>query len=144
MPGQICLLASLISKLDAEAVGEALEVSGSRLKRLKMSCGEHVERDEELGADLGDVVQSLIAQAGNNARLLECCYWTQEPGLLEMIRAFLAMPVEAQTVLRAFFAAAVVPRSITTSLDATGALTLRSPEAAAVLATLFSNKSGSA
>ena len=90
-----------------------------------MSCGEHVERDEELGADLGDVVQSLIAQAGNNARLLECCYWAQAPGLLEMIRAFLAMPVEAQTVLRAFFAVAVVPRSITGSLDATGALCAR-------------------
>ena len=28
-----------------------------------MSCGEHVERDEELGTDLGDVVQSLIAEA---------------------------------------------------------------------------------
>jgi len=109
-----------------------------------MSCGEHVERDEELGADLGDVVQSLIAQAGNNERLLECCYWTQEPGLLEMIRAFLAMPAEAQTVLRAFFAAAGVPRSITPSLDANGTVTLRSPEAAAVLVTLFSNNSGSA
>ena len=67
-----------------------------------MSCGEHVERDEELGTDLGDVVQSLIAEAGNSARLLECYYWNQEPGLLEMIRAFLAMPIEAQTVLRAF------------------------------------------
>ena len=36
-----------------------------------------------------------------------------------MIRTFLAVPIEAQTVLRAFFAAAVVPRSITASLDAT-------------------------
>jgi hypothetical protein len=109
-----------------------------------MSCGEHVERDEELGTDLGDVVQSLIAQAGNNARLLECYYWTQETGLLEMIRAFLAMPIKAQTVLWAFFAAAVVPRSITASFDATGTLTLCSPEAAPVLATLFGNNSGSA
>jgi hypothetical protein len=87
-------------------------------------------------------VQSLIAEAGNSARLLECYYWNQEPGLLEMIRAFLAMPIEAQTVLRAFFAAAVVPRSITASLDATGTLTLCSPEAAPVLATLFGNDSG--
>jgi len=109
-----------------------------------MNWGEHVERDEELGADLREVVQSLAAQAGNNARLLECHYWAQEPGLLEMIRAFLAMPVEARTVLRAFFAAAVVPRSITASLDATGALSLRSPEAAAVLVGLFSYNSGSA
>ena len=39
-----------------------------------------------------------------------------------MIRTFLAVPIEAQTVLRAFFAAAVVPRSITASLDATSIL----------------------
>jgi len=102
-----------------------------------MSCGEHVERDEELGADLGDVVQSLIAQAGNNERLLECCYWTQEPGLLEMIRAFLAMPAETQTALRAFFAAAVARNSVTASVDAGGALILRAPEAATVLTALF-------
>ena len=109
-----------------------------------MSCGEHVERDEELGADIGDVVQSLIAQADNNARLVECYYWAQEPGLLEMIRAFLAMPAEVQTALQAFFAAAVVPSLITASIDANGTVTLRSPEAAAVLVTLFSNNSGSA
>ena len=52
------------------------------------------------------------------------------------------MPIEAQTVLWAFFAAAVVPRSITASFDATGTLTLCSPEAAPVLATLFGNDSG--
>ena len=109
-----------------------------------MSRGERIERAEELGTDLEHVVQSLIGEGGNRARLLECYYWSQEPGLLEMIRAFLAMPVEARTVLRAFFAAAVVPRSITASLDATGALSLRSPEAAAVLVGLFSYNSGSA
>jgi hypothetical protein len=104
-----------------------------------MSCDEHVERDE-----LGEVVQSLIAQEGNNARLLECYYWSREPGLLEMIRAFLAMPVEAQTALRAFFAAAVIPSSATASLDANGMLTLRSPEGATLLATLFGRDFGSA
>ncbi|MFZ1882646.1 MAG: hypothetical protein WAU53_03365 [Rhodoplanes sp.] len=103
-----------------------------------MSCDEDVKRD------LGPVVQSLIAEEGNNARLLECYYWSQEPGLLEMIRAFLAMPVEAQTALQAFFAAAVVPSSVTASLDANGTLTLCSPEGAKVLATLFSRDSGSA
>jgi hypothetical protein len=69
-----------------------------------MSSSERVECDQELVS----VVQSLIAQAGNSARMLECYYWTQEPGLLELIRAFLAMPIEAQTALRAFLAAAVV------------------------------------
>ena len=102
-----------------------------------MSCSERVECDQELQSDLVSVVQSLIAQAGNSARMLECYYWTQEPGLLELIRAFLAMPIEAQTALRAFFAAAVVRSSITASIDGAGTLTLRSPEAAAVLAALF-------
>ena len=109
-----------------------------------MICDEPDKRDGELGSDLLHVVQSLIAEEGNNARLLECYYWSHESGLLEMIRAFLAMPVEAQTALRAFFASAVVPKSITASIDATGALTLRSPEAAAILAALFSGGSGSA
>jgi hypothetical protein len=109
-----------------------------------MSCDEADKRDGELGSDLLHVVQSLIAEEGNNAGLLECYYWSQEPGLLEMIRAFLAMPVEAQTALRAFFASAVVPSSITASVDATGTLTLRSPEAAAVLAGLFNRDCGSA
>ena len=103
-----------------------------------MSCSERVECDQELQFDLANVVQS-IAQAGNSARMLECHYWTQEPGLLELIRAFLAMPVEAQTALRAFLAAAVVRSSITASVDAAGTLSLRSPEAAPVLASLFSH-----
>ncbi len=85
------------------------------------------------------MLQSLIAQRGNIARMLECYYWTQEPGLVELIRAFLAMPVGAQTALRAFLAAAIVRSSITASVDAAGTLSLRSPEAAPVLASLFSH-----
>ncbi len=102
-----------------------------------MSCGKSLESDEKLGSDLGRVVQSLITQAGNSAQVLECYYWTREPGLPELIRAFLTMPIEARTALRAFLAAAVVRSSITVSVDATGTLTLRSPEAAEALATVF-------
>lgn len=102
-----------------------------------MSCSERVEHEQERECDLASVVQTLVEQAGNSAQVLECYYWTQEPGLLELIRAFLAMPVEARTTLRAFFAAAVVRNSITASVDSAGTLTLRSPEAAAVLSSLF-------
>jgi hypothetical protein len=52
-------------------------------KGRQISRGEHIERAEELGTDLERVVQSLTGQAGNRARLLECYYWSQEPGLLE-------------------------------------------------------------
>jgi len=56
--------------------------------------------------------------------------------LVELIRAFLARPAEAQIAMRAFFAAAVMRSSITASIDASGALILRAPEAAPVLAAL--------
>lgn len=93
--------------------------------------------DEELQGDLASIVQKLTAEVGNSQRILECYYWSQEPGLLELIRAFLAMPFEAQTALCTFLAAAVVRSSISVSIDASGSLTLRSPEAASLLAGLF-------
>jgi len=95
------------------------------------------EFDQDPECDLASVVQKLIAQTGNSQRILECYYWSQEPGLLELMRAFLAMPADAQATLRTFLAAAVVRSSITASVDASGALTFRSPEAASLLASLF-------
>lgn len=89
--------------------------------------------EQEIRCDIGTLVQNLIAQTGDSQRILECYYWSQEPGLLELIRAFLAMPPEAQVAMRTFMAAAVVRNSITASIDASGTLTLRSPEAASLL-----------
>lgn len=91
------------------------------------------ETEQEIRCDIATLVQNLIAQTGDSRRILECYYWSQEPGLLELVRAFLAMPPEAQVALRTFMAAAVVRNSITASIDASGALTLRSPEAASLL-----------
>lgn len=91
------------------------------------------EAEQELQCDLATLVQNLIAQSGDSRRILECYYWSQEPGLLELMRAILAMPMEAQIALRTFLAASVVRSSITASIDASGKLTLRSPEAASLL-----------
>ena len=91
------------------------------------------EAGQESRCDIATLVQNLIAQTGDSRRILECYYWSQEPGLLELIRAFLDMPPEAQVALRTFMAAAVVRNSITASIDASGTLTLRSPEAASLL-----------
>jgi hypothetical protein len=108
-----------------------------------MSCRKAIDL-EGVETDLRKAVQSLIDQSDDSARLLECHYWSIEPGLLEMIRALLATPVEARAALQAFFAAAIVPNSITASVDADGTLNLRSPEAAATLTIFFSSASGSA
>jgi hypothetical protein len=102
-----------------------------------MSRSECLEFDQDTQSELLSLVQNLIAQAGGVERLVECYYWSQEPGLVELIRAFLAMPAEVQTALRAFFAAAVARSSVTASVDTDGALILRAPEAAPVLTALF-------
>ena len=102
-----------------------------------MNRSECVEFNRDTQSELLSLVQNLIAQAGGVERLVECYYWSQEPGLMEFIRAFLAMPAETQTALRAFFAAAVARNSVTASVDAGGALILRAPEAATVLTALF-------
>lgn len=103
-----------------------------------MSRSECLEFDQDTESELLSLVQNLIAQAGSVERLVECHYWSQEPGLMELIRAFLAMPAEVQTALRAFFAAAVARSSVTASIDdAAGALILRAPEAAPVLTALL-------
>ncbi|MEZ5890314.1 MAG: hypothetical protein R3D52_08660 [Xanthobacteraceae bacterium] len=102
-----------------------------------MSSTGCLELDQDRQSELLSLVQNLIAEAGSVERLVECHYWSQEPGLVELIRAFLATPAEVQTALRAFFAAAVARYSVTASIDADGALILRSPEAAPILAALF-------
>lgn len=104
------------------------------------STGEGVELEHDNQANLLVLVQNLIAETSDIPRLLEAYYWSEEPGLLELVRAFLALPADAQTAVRAFFAAAVMRSSITASIDASGALILRAPEAAAVLVNLFGGR----
>jgi hypothetical protein len=104
------------------------------------SVDESVEFERDNQPDLLVLVQNLIAEASDIPRLLEAYYWSEEPGLLELVRAFLALPAEAQTAVRAFFAAAVMRSSITASIDTSGALILRAPEAAAVLVSLFGGR----
>lgn len=88
-------------------------------------------------SDSADALQQLFLQHDDPARLLECYYWSKEPGLLECMRAFLAAPAEVRTVLHAFFAAAIARKQITASVEADGTLKLSSPEAAPILTRFF-------
>ena len=90
-------------------------------------------------SDNVDALQQLMLQQGDPARLLECYYWSKEPGLLECIRAFLAAPAEVRSILQAFFAAAVVRERITAAVDSSGNLKLGSPDAARILVRFFAN-----
>lgn len=109
-------------------------------ERTDERTGESIAFERDNQPDLLVLLQNLIAEASDIPRLLEAYYWSEEPGLLELIRAFLALPADAQTAVRAFFAAAVMRSSVTASIDASGALTLRAPEAAAVLVSLFGGR----
>jgi hypothetical protein len=70
-----------------------------------------------------EVIQSLINSGTDPSRLLELYYWTREPGIIELIRAFLSLPEPAQRSLGDFLLNAR-PQSIETAFDAQGRLLL--------------------
>jgi hypothetical protein len=57
----------------------------------------HVRKD--LGADLIKTTARIIAKSGDPARVLEFYYWSRQPGLVELIRAFLALPERSRQAL---------------------------------------------
>ena len=76
------------------------------------------------------LIRILVAGCGRPAAALEFCYWSREPGLIEVIRAIVTMPEETRAVIEAFVALARDARSVRAALDARGVLTLASAEAA--------------
>ncbi len=43
-------------------------------------------------AEVWELIQALVLGRFPASRILELFYWSQEPGLLEMIRGYLALP----------------------------------------------------
>jgi hypothetical protein len=83
--------------------------------------------------ELADLIES-IAEQGDPARLLEVYYWSREPGFLEIVRTFAAMPETARAAIDAFVSIAHDPSSITATWDQAGRLTLTSPQVAQAIA----------
>jgi hypothetical protein len=57
------------------------------------------------------------------SRILELLYWSQEPGALEMLRSFLALPSEESARLLSFLSSAD-PSSVSVRMDDTGRLVM--------------------
>ena len=72
-----------------------------------------------------DVVTQIVAKS-DPARLMELYYWSEEPGLLEIIRAVAAMPETGREALESFFALGGDPQSVVATWEATGRLSLES------------------
>ena len=74
------------------------------------------------------VIQSILAECDDSARLLELYYFSREPDVLQIIRAVAAMPEEARASLDAFLAMSHEPAAIVAKWDGSGRLTLTSPQ----------------
>ncbi len=96
-----------------------------RRRNTKNSC------DRE--PSLEEVLDCVVRQLDSPARVIELCYWSRERNLLDIIRAVVAMPETAREALEAFLSMAGEPAQIAASLDATGRLTLASPQVAQAL-----------
>lgn len=70
-----------------------------------------------------EVIKSLVTGEADASRLLEMYYWTREPGIVELIRAYLNLPDRTQRHLRDFLLKNK-PQSIVSAIDQQGRLLL--------------------
>lgn len=91
----------------------------------------HVQRGSEASRQRADqrAIRILLAACDSPAQALELCYWSKEPGLIEIVRALALMPDEARSAIEVFVALARNAASIEAELDARGVLSLVSVEA---------------
>lgn len=83
-----------------------------------------VRADQNLRA----VLKRLAATCSEPARLLELCYWSEEPELLAVLRHYVNLPEGARDALRAFLAiTADCPETVEVRLTAEGDVRLTSP-----------------
>lgn len=81
--------------------------------------GDSHERNNEVR----DVIKTIINGGADTSRLLELYYWTREPGIVELIRAYLDLPERTQRSLSTYLLNGR-PKAITATFDAQGRLVL--------------------
>lgn len=70
-------------------------------------------------ASTAELIDQLVAECRDPARLLELYYWSTEPGLLPIIRGFASLPRETQARLELFLWPAE-PSAANTQIAKTG------------------------
>jgi len=90
-----------------------------------MSAEAKVRRTGSEEPLLPDIVSRIVARC-DPARVMELYYWSEEPGLLEIIRAIAAMPEATREALESFISISGDPDSVVASWGATGRLSLES------------------
>jgi hypothetical protein len=100
-----------------------------------MRSSQAIRRQAEHGAgrvrpaqdgapDLNTIIHALMMEFAESARVLELYYWSQEPGLVDIIRAVMALPKQSRTSVQAFLARAPDLKRVHTKVDDFGHLTL--------------------
>jgi len=79
--------------------------------------------------EVRDVIKTIIDGGTDTSRLLELYYWTREPGIIELIRAYLDLPERTQRSLSTYLLNGR-PKSIVSSFDPQGRLILARSSAA--------------
>lgn len=85
---------------------------------------DHVIRRKSVeggSAEIGELIRNLMSSRVPAARILELLYWSQEPGALELLRSFLALPPEDSSRLLSFLTSAD-PASVSVRIEDTGRL----------------------
>ena len=98
-----------------------------------MRRGDHAIKQkpaDQSSAEIGELIQNLMSSRVPASRILELLYWSQEPGALEMLRSFLALPPEDSSRLLSFLTTAE-PSSISVRTDDTGKLVMAAAPRAA-------------
>ncbi|RDV04399.1 hypothetical protein [Undibacter mobilis] len=90
---------------------------GRKVKRRQSTA------DAQRNDNATELINTLIRDGADTSRLLELYYWTREPGIVEMIRAYLDMPERAQRNLSTFLLNGK-PQSVSSSFDQQGRLVL--------------------
>lgn len=80
--------------------------------------------------DIETMFSSLISECRDPSRLIELFYWSTEPDLLPIVRAFVGLPPAAQTQIRTFLQA-TPPDRVHAEIDAEGNLKLSAADHAA-------------
>jgi hypothetical protein len=79
-----------------------------------------VKVDQISDNEVAQLVRSMISLSGGTARIMEFCYWTSEPGMLEIVRALAVLPEITREKLRAFLDSSPPAAQVVAASDAEG------------------------
>ena len=90
----------------------------------------NTKRDDDFDADnshryseIREVIKTIIDAGTDTSRLLELYYWTREPGIIELIRAYLDLPERTQRTLSTYLLNGR-PKTTVATFDPQGRLVL--------------------